>query len=251
MKKFLYWVIPLSIGMTIRLYPTLLSGLPFSTDAWPPIRNTELILRHTPISLNDKVFDGYNNYWPSNSLFGAVFSEVVGIDPLRAMSVGIPLTATLAIPIFYVLTNKIVGKHEVAFAASTMLATAYPYALFTAGVTKETYANPLYMMVILLFLNVRKRRNILPFMIVSSTLVLTHHLTALVTIAVLAGIALSDVIGMIKNGFGMDTFAFVPLVALATVTILYNGLYAYQGLKLNLTFSDWLSIISYQIILLP
>ncbi|MEM3666936.1 MAG: hypothetical protein QW222_07650 [Candidatus Bathyarchaeia archaeon] len=249
MKKFLYWIIPLSIGIALRLYPAFLGGLPFSTDAWPPIRNTELLLRHTPISLNDKVFDGYDNYWPANSLFGAVFSEVTDINPLQAMSVGIPLTAALAIPIFYVLTNKIISRHEVAFVASILLAAAYPHALFTAGVTKETYANPLYMAAILLFLSMGKGRNILLFTIISLTLVLTHHLTAAVTIAILAAMTFSDIINRVRNGFAIDKFAFMPLVVLATVAIAYNGLYAHQGLKLDLALSDWLSIFSHQIIL--
>lgn len=74
MRKYVYLIIIFSAALALRLYPTLLTGLPFSTDAWSPIRNTELIMEHTPVDLgNDSIFDGYNNYWPANSLFGGRF----------------------------------------------------------------------------------------------------------------------------------------------------------------------------------
>ena len=42
MKKALYILIPLLIAVILRLYPTLITGMPFSTDGWPIIRNTQL-----------------------------------------------------------------------------------------------------------------------------------------------------------------------------------------------------------------
>jgi len=138
MKKFLYAILAFLIALAIRLYPTFLSGLPFSTDAWSPIRNTELLLEHTPINLDNAVMDGYNCYWPANSLFGAVFSLATGLKPMTAMAVGIPLAGALTILIFYALISRISRSPELAFFSSILLATAYPYTLFTAGVTKET-----------------------------------------------------------------------------------------------------------------
>ena len=66
MRKYVYIALILLIGLFLRLYPTLLSGQPLSTDAWSPIRNTELLMEHTPIHLDDEVFDGNNNYWPAS-----------------------------------------------------------------------------------------------------------------------------------------------------------------------------------------
>ena len=248
MKKYLYAIIAFSVALAIRLYPTFLSGLPFSTDAWSPVRNTELLLEYTPVSLDSGMLDDYNCYWPANSLFGAVFSQVAGLKPMVAMAVGVPLAGALTTIIFYVLISKISQSHELAFFSSILLATAYPYTLFTAGVTKETYANPIYVLSILIFLSRGKWRRTLLFAIASATLVLAHHLTALVAIAVLLNIALASSIVRVKRGLSPDRSGFLLVLILTAVTALYFGLYAYRGLKVALTPSNLLSAASYQIL---
>ncbi len=82
MKKAVYLLLLLLLAVGLRLYPAVMSGVPFSTDAWSPIRNTELLMQNTPIPLNDAVFDGYNNFWPANSLFGAVIIPSNGLPPI-------------------------------------------------------------------------------------------------------------------------------------------------------------------------
>jgi hypothetical protein len=250
MKKCLYAIIAFSVALAIRLYPTFLSGLPFSTDAWSPIRNTELLLERTPISLDNAVMDGYNCYWPANSLFGAVFSQATGLKPMVAMAFGIPLAGALTIPIFYALICRISGSRRLAFFSSILLATAYPYALFTAGVTKETYANPLYVLSILIFMSRGKWRKTLLFAVASSALVMAHHLTALVAIAVLATIALASSIVRARRGVSPDRSSFLLVSILTAATALYFWLYAYRGFKVAVTPSDLLSAASYQVLAL-
>ena len=53
------------LSVFLRMYPTIISGLPFSTDSWPLIRNAEKLVESSPTPLNGKLFDGYNNYWLS------------------------------------------------------------------------------------------------------------------------------------------------------------------------------------------
>jgi hypothetical protein len=246
MKRFLYVAVALSLALAVRLYPALSSGLPFSTDAWSPIRNAELILERTPLSLDSGVLDDYNRYWPANSLFGAAFSLVTGLKPMAAMAVGIPLAAALTVPIFYALTCRVGGSRRLAFFSSTLLATAYPYALFTAGVTKETYANPLYMLSILVFLGCGGWRGALLFAVASSALVMAHHLAALVALAVLASMALASSILRAGRGLSLDWFSLLLASILAAAVALYFGLYAHGGLKVALAPSDLLSAASYQ-----
>lgn len=248
MKKHLYAILAFLTALAVRLYPTFLSGLPFSTDAWSPVRNTELLLEHTPINLDNEIMDGYNCYWPANSLFGAVFSLATGLKPMVAMAVGVPLAGALTILIFYALISEISRSSKLAFSASILLATAYPYALFTAGVTKETYANPLYVLSILIFLSRGKWRKILLFTTTSAALVLAHHLTALVTIAVLTSITLATSISRVRRGLSLNKLGFLLTLILTIATTLYFGLYAYRGLKITLTLSDWLSAGSYQLV---
>ncbi len=251
MKKFLYLTIAFSVAIALRLYPTFLSGLPFSTDAWTPIRNTELLMAHTPIDLgDDKLFDGYNNYWPANSLFGAILSHVTGLKPITAMGTYIPLTGALAIPIFYALVNRISRDREVAFVASVLLATTYTHAILTAGVTKETFANPLYISCILIFLSQGGWRGMFLFTIASIALVMAHHLTTLITITILAFIWLAISIYRFKQGKKLEKSSFLYVVSLAAITALYFNFYAMKGFKITLALSDWISASSYQMVAL-
>ena len=248
MEKHFHLTLLLLLALSLRLYPTISSGLPFSVDAWSPIKNTELILKYTPISLDSGILDEYNRYWPANSFFGAVFSQATGLKPIIAMAIGIPLVGALTISIFYVLIYRISGSRKLALFSSILLATAYPYTLFTAGVTKETYANPLYVLSILIFLSHIGWRGMILFVVASLALIMAHHLTTLVTIATLAAIALASSIIRIRRGESPDRSGFLPLSILIALTALYFTLYAHRGLKVTLTASDLFSAASYQIL---
>lgn len=249
MRRGFYLVFVVSIALILRFYPGFLSGLPFSTDAWGPIRNAELLMKYTPIPIgDDKIFDGYNNYWPANSIFGVIFSYVAGLRLMNAMALSIPLAGALTVLIFYVLVEKISGSSQVAFLSSLLLSVAYPYVLFMAGVTKETYANPLYVLVILLFLNGKKWSDALLFAIASMGLVMSHHLTALITIGILVSVTVAREIFRVKRGLEFDKFSVLFVFLLLFITVMYFNLYASKGLKVTVTSSDVLSILSYQII---
>jgi len=250
MRVFPYAAIAFSAALAVRLYPTFLSGLPFSTDAWSPIRNTEVILEHTPMGLESGMLDDYNRYWPANSLFGAVFSLVTGLKPMAAMAVGIPLAGAFTILIFYALTYRIGRSHVLAFFSSILLATAYPYSFFMAGVTKETYANPLYMLSILAFLMRGGWGWRLLFTFAAVALAMAHHLTVLVAIVVMINIALASSIIRVRRGLDLDRSYAVPVAIITAVTALYFGLYAYGGLRVAVTLDDLLSAASYQILAL-
>jgi len=249
MTKWVHIGILLLTAMLLRLYPYLVSGLPFAIDAWAPIKNTELLLQHTPINLDNQIFDGYNNYWPANSLFGAIVSETTGLPPIQAMAIFLPITGATTILIFYALIKRIYNS-QIAFIASIIFAVAFTHAFFTAGVTKETYANPLYILLLLIFLHqkIEKTKRILLFTVTSTTLALTHHLTTIITIVILSGIALARLIKTIKKGLPTNKSDFTLLAIITTITTLYLSLYAYKGFRYTLTPSDWLSIASYQIL---
>jgi hypothetical protein len=245
-KRGIYALLVFLVASTIRLYPTLITGMPYSTDSWPPIRNTELLLELTPIDLRSNAFDGYNNYWPANSLFGAVLSLLLGVEPRQAMPVTFPVLGAFAVLIFYVLVEDFTGS-EVALMASLVFGTALSHTILTGAVTKETYANPLYLLLVLAFLRLQGARQMFLFALASVALALTHHLTPVVTIAFLSSMALARLLVGLRRGLrppGLD----IPLVGiLAIVTLADYLLYAYPGFKLQLTPSDWISAISYQL----
>ncbi|MBS7659947.1 hypothetical protein KEJ28_04605 [Candidatus Bathyarchaeota archaeon] len=249
MKRLIASVLILLLAIAVRLYPTLETGMPFSTDGWGPIRNAEGIIAHSPIPLtNETVFDGYHSYWPAVSIFGAVLSITTGLKAINAMSMGIPLVAALSTLILYALMKKVCGEARLALLSALLLAIIYPHALFTAGVTKEAYATPLYLTAMLLFLGYGKMRETLLFMIVSIALVTAHHLAALATVAILFSIAAGWAIINFKMGWRIEKSAFTPSIALAAAAGIYLELYAYNGLiaKTTIALSDIISAFSYQ-----
>ena len=249
MKKALYILIPLLIALTLRLYPTLISGMPFSTDAWPLIRNTELLIQNTPIPLNSNIFDGYNNFWPAIQLFGAILSIITTLPAITSMALGIPIAAALTIPIFYLLVKKITQNNSISLIAAVLLSTAFPYALFTAGVTKETFASPIYISLILIFVLKHNWKTTLLFCIASVALVLTHHFTAFFTVGIISSLSIASFVSK-KNkdekvNSNQSNILFIAI--LSSITALYFVLFASPGFMLTVTSSVLLSVGAYQI----
>lgn len=247
----LYVIIPLLIAAAIRLYPTLISGMPFSTDGWPLIKNAEVFTQNSPIPLSSNLLDSYNSFWPTISIFGAMLAEITGTTAITAMAIGIPLAAVLAIPIFYLLVKKLTQNSKIALIAAILLATAFPYTLFTAGVTKETFASPIYLALILIFLQRHNWKTTTLFVGAAVALVLTHHLTAFLTVGTLAAITIAAYISKDKQRKTNSATSNIAYTAILTgATGLYLATFAFQGLAATISTSDILSVGAYQFLLL-
>lgn len=246
-KSSLFIMIILLASMILRLYPTFISKLPFSTDAWPLIRNTEQLLKQTPTSLsNNPNFDDYNIYWPFSQIFGAIISTVINIQPIHAMRYYIPLVASLTPLLLYILLRRITGETLLSFLAALIFASSGPHAILTAGVTKETYANPLYIQTIYFFLSSNSlATGTLPFAITITALVMTHHLTYLVLTIILTNILLAKLFLPYTQIPKPSKGTLMILITICAAAI-YYFIYAYQGLKMKPNFSDALSIFSFE-----
>ncbi len=247
MKRALYVLVPFLAALAIRIAPTLITGVPFHVDSWDQIRQTELLLQHTPTPLNSIFFDGYNNFWPITSIFGTITSQVTALPPITSLAVWIPIAAALTIPIFYTLIKKLTESSQVALIASALLSVAFPYALFTAGITKETFANPIYIALILVFLLKHNWKTALLFSAGSVALVLTHHLTAFFAVAVLASITVALHLSRSKNKNSTKTNLTFTAITTAT-TALYLLVFAADPLGgYNTTPNELLTVGAYQI----
>jgi len=153
-KSVFYAILPITVAVLLRVYPYLISGLPFSVDSWPSIRYAELLLNNTPAPLDDENIFGSRYDYLGEKIFGAVISALTGLQPVHAMAFSVPIAGSFSILIFYALVDMLYGK-EVSFIASLFLATAFSDVILTAGVKGETYAHSLYLLLILLFLNKR------------------------------------------------------------------------------------------------
>ena len=249
MKKLLYLLLPLIVAFALRLYPYSISGLPYSVDAWPLIKDANILQQNTPLPLNSKVFDGYDNYWPVVSIFGVAVGQMTGLKVIDAMALFLPVTGALSVLVFFALVTVLYDE-KIGFLASIIFATAYTLAIFTAGVTKETYADPLYLLLFLIYLypKIGSLPRLSLFVLTSVTLIATHHLTSFVAIIVLSSMALAEFINNRRAGVSSDGLRLILPFLLLGGTALYYELYAFVGFQVPLTASDWLSAVSYQLL---
>jgi hypothetical protein len=247
----LYVLIPLLAALAIRLYPTLISGMPFSTDGWPLIKNAVVIVQNSPIPLSSSLLDSYNSFWPTISIFGAILSEIMGLSTISSMAIGIPIVAALTIPIFYLLVKKLTQNSKIAVIAAFLLATAFPYTLLMAGVTKETFASPLYISLVLIFLLEHNWKTTALFSAVSVVLVLTHHLTAFLTVGIIAAITVASYISKDRQRKINSTSSNLMYTGILTgATALYLGIFTLPALLAKIAVPDLLSVGAYQFLAL-
>jgi uncharacterized membrane protein len=228
--RVLLFVLPFAVAIILRIYPYLVYGVPYSTDSWSPIRNTQQLLAYTPTSLGgNPSFDSYNIYWPANSLFGAVASLVFNVPPIKIMPILFPVVGAVTVVVFFLVAEEISGSALIASIAALFLATAGVDAIFTAAVTKETYAEPLFMVSILLLLWKTDKRSGALFAITSVTLAISHHATAVLLLAVAASIVSVNSILLERRG---EPIGRKPLLLVlgGAITLAYFLLYADSGL---------------------
>jgi hypothetical protein len=249
MKKtqLLYIVIPLFVAIAVRLYPTLISGMPFSTDGWPLIKNTEVLVNNSPIPLSSSLLDNYNSYWLSISIFGAMLTEITGLSAITTMAIAIPIAAALATPIFYMLVKRITQNAKIALISAILLATAFPYTLFTAGVTKETFASPIYITLILLFFLKHDWKTTILFSVTSIALVLTHHLTAFFAAGIIAALTIASYVSQDRERKINSAKSNIMYAAILTgATAMYLGVFSFNALAVSVPASDILSVGAYE-----
>ncbi|MCD6235498.1 MAG: hypothetical protein J7J94_00660 [Thaumarchaeota archaeon] len=244
-KNLLYVLLIFTVSTAVRLYPTILSGLPFSTDSWPLIKNAESFVSNSPVPLGSEVFDDYNIYWPLSQVYGAVASEILSLAPVDAMRILIPLASSFAPIVLYSFLKRLTGRVYPAFVAGLFLACGGPYGVFMAGVTKETFSSLFFMGSIYVFSALPpSAAAFAAFMILDSALIAGHHLSYIVAFAITANVFLIEIFHPRLRGSPRRRglmLAFSGVVGL----IYYLG-YALPGLKTVISFSDWLSAFSFQ-----
>ncbi|MEM2399186.1 MAG: hypothetical protein QXW55_04415 [Candidatus Bathyarchaeia archaeon] len=242
----LYITLPLALAICLRVYPFLLSGLPFSVDAWPSIKCAENLLKNSHTVLNAEVPTSEEL---GDKIFGAVISAIMGLQPITTMAFYLPIAGAMVIPILCALVKKVYGRGE-AFAASILLATAAPEVILTAGVKGQTYAHPLYMTLILLFLNrgMGFWRKVLLFSLLSMILALTHYYTAIFIAAAFVFMGVAKIILRWKDGKDLEVDTLIFPIILAISVFAYLTFYASWAFRF-ISSIDWISAASYQLVL--
>ena len=190
-RKILLLLLPFVLAVALRIYPYLLTGAPWGIDSWTLMRNSNLLLSNSPTQLiGNPIFEGYNICWPAVSIFGSVASLVYGVSPLRLMPILIPLVGSITTFFLFVVVKKLTGNFLLASLAATLFAAASFDTIFTASVTKETFALPLFMVGILLLLRKGNLPNLFVFSLVSLGLIMSHYALAFILFILAAEISI-------------------------------------------------------------
>jgi hypothetical protein len=175
----------LILSTIIRLWPYLANSTFFSTDIWGVVRDSNILVEHSPISLSSSLFDGYNNYWPTTMMELSVLNILLGLGVLHAIEL-----AVSAITLFLTTIVFSLKKGWSGVLAGIVAGFAFNIILMTGAYTKEGYAYAM-LMIILYSLLKPGRVHPLVFLIPAIALPFTHHLTTLVAAVILYSIIIT------------------------------------------------------------
>lgn len=235
--------IALLLGFTaiLRIAPFLELGVPYSTDSWGLLRNTRVLVDFSPISIASQLFDGYNNFWPASTVSLSILTIVAGGDVYV-------FSELLMVASFIVFTVLLFATGCRVYGGSSLaLITVYTgffisYLQMTGGFTKEGYAYPLYALI--LYYAIAEgdfKKLVLPVVLVTASLALTHHLTMLVVIAVAYGLLINGLMSFATRVEDVRirhyTFILVAAVLAGFTHYLLLGRYSMLSIA-----SPWLAV---------
>lgn len=223
----------------LRFLPSYITGFPFSIDAWPLIRDINILGAYSPISLLDSKFDGYNNFWPGTILILSILKVVSGYKMFELVY---PAVSNFIFIIFLYLLIKFKLNRDIALLSTLLIAFIYPFSFFTSGFVKEVVALPMYIMILYIVIREQKYGLIIPVVI---SLVITHHLTSLVTLLIITSIIILDVI---RYSYGERRFPFKRMLVatyLSTVGYLHYILFGINGMCIPIDLDSTLIVVSY------
>jgi hypothetical protein len=251
-------IIPLAVSALLRIYPSQVNGAPWGTDGWSLLRISKetLALGHIPTVIpGNPILGLYQVYWPVASIFGSMAALILNLQPLVALPIVIPLVSSLTTLFLFVIIDKVTKSAKVACIGSLLFTTASFDSIFTASVTKETYAEPLFMAGIalaylLLFAEPKLQlglRGTAIFALILVALALSHHATSVIFAVTVLALA----VGRSLVGTGGNILATVPrsslvnIVALPTMSFAIVGAYLYGYGIGNLPFPVTLNDLPY------
>jgi hypothetical protein len=250
----LFLVLVIVFAVVARLVPAIAFDNPFSTDVWPLIRLTRVVVEDPSARIwNDTLFDGYNNRWPGVILSASIACAITGISVEHVYSFLYTVAITVAsVALLYCILSY-ASNRKAALAAVLYYVAAPSLLIFTSTTLKEVYAYPILFSIVLQLV---KRefdwRYIATVTILSLALSTSHHLASVMligmSISILTASTISAIVGelrAVERGALAKQLALV-LIALPIFT-LYYLLYGQTRVVSVISFSDLLSYALYAV----
>jgi hypothetical protein len=219
-------VLALILVSATRTIPALVNSAVFSTDSWPLIRLTRLLAAEPQI----RVFSIEDRHakWPIAVLSSLVYTEVTGLDVYFFYAyIGAPiLVLTLSI-LLYLLLGRLADSASRTSGLLALLVYS-PFVVFTSAYLKEVYAYPIALLVLYLALVLTRKSRWLAVLLGATTLVLTHPLTALITLVftpTYVFVKLTDRVKYCDSSTAINYGGAVLLTALLSVLYAVHGVF--------------------------
>lgn len=230
----------------IRLVPTLVTNQPFSTDTWPLMKLSRVLLENPEYKIwDDSLLGGYHNRWPAVILEGALYATLTSLEPAYFFRfVGVIITQTSMLTTTYALIRKYRGGRAALLGALT-LNSVPSLVILTSTTLKEVYAYPLALLFVLITSRSRDSFSALILAsLVAVSLAASHPLTPLMMIAFLGSYVFVTWVRRLEGLFCSVSIRkyLVMFFLLSSIYVAYMILYGWEGLTLKLGLSDFLAL---------
>jgi hypothetical protein len=239
------------VAFALRASPYLASGVPYHTDTYPQLANARNLVASTPVPLGPgNGFGPYNILWPADTLFYAVSSVLLGPAPVSLMPLLGPLVTSLMAVLFFALLRSLGLEAKASAIATLLFAVAGGTTMISAGVTKEAFALPLMVLVVLL-LNIWLKDGKKGAL----------ALSAFSFVVLLAAHSLASVVGLLLCCYLVMAYALSPggrsrvaatsaaLALFSVAAYLYFYVHAVSSLPYDLHPSDVIAAFAYEALL--
>ncbi|MEB2793527.1 MAG: hypothetical protein LRS41_05665 [Caldisphaeraceae archaeon] len=182
-KSYIYLIIIVSLAIAIRLLPVFLLKEPQSTDVWPLIRETNIMLSNNGVRIWDNnALGGYNNRMPGVLLFSEVVSRATGVPAFYIYSFLPSLIIGESMLIFYLLIKRLGGNGLLSISFTFFIGS---FIIFTSTLLKEVFAYPLFFLILFLACFAEKAKDLIIIAISSATLAISHPLPTIFLLSTL------------------------------------------------------------------
>ncbi len=239
-------LVSLVIVLIARLVPTIITDTLFSTDSWPLLHNVKVLEENPNANIfNDKLFDGYNNHWPYVILFAYIESMITSINSMSVLKTVIPLISGFSALMLICLFKRIANKNSSAYILPLILFMMPSLLIFTSAATKETFTYPLFYTLLLIGFLKTSRKTLILTAIISTALVLSHHLTSMIALLILVSLVTYTRLREFLTGKPTYAYPVFPLLLLVTMGIIHTVLIGSTVLLRVISVYDMLNLSLY------
>lgn len=186
--------IPVFSAAVLTIFPYVVNGAPFGTDQWGPM-NIAYQLSNSSALSNASSFSNPNIYWPGVSIFGLVSATILGEPIITTMPLIVPLVSSIiVILLFFLIVESLTGSTIISSIASILLTTSEIFTVSMGSATKQTFAMVFFFLAILLLIKKVDLKSITVFGIVALAMIVSHHATSFLFLAISVGILVIEMI---------------------------------------------------------